>query len=67
MKRIKHEKKTLIIDAITEVLDLNKLQDRDLLSTVLYRCLDMYYREHGEEGFENVLRMWDDISRLSPK
>jgi len=56
-------KKDLIIDSISDVLDLEKLQEKDMLSVTLYRCLDMYYSETGEEGLENILRMWDDISR----
>jgi hypothetical protein len=67
MKHLKHDKKTLIMDAVTGVVDLDKLQDSKILSTVLYRCLHLYYRELGEEGLENVLRMWDDISKLSQK
>jgi len=61
----REEEKNLIIDSIREVLDIDKLQDRDMLSVALYRCLDLYYREHGEQGLEQLLRMWDDISKLS--
>ncbi|HOW82118.1 MAG TPA: hypothetical protein PK573_06120 [Spirochaetota bacterium] len=58
----KTKERALIIDSIRDVLDVDKLNDRDLLTVTLYRCLDLYYREHGEEGLERILRMWDDIS-----
>jgi hypothetical protein len=63
----KTENRALIMDSIRDVLDVDKLNDRDLLSVTLYRCLDLYFREHGEEGLETILRMWDDISRTASR
>ena len=62
----KSKNRALIMDTIRDVLDVDKLNDRDLLSVTLYRCLHLYYREHGEEGLERILRMWDDISHSEP-
>lgn len=63
----KIKNRALIIDSIRDVLNVDKLNDRELLSVSLYRCLDLYYREHGEEGLEKILRMWDDISHNTPR
>ncbi len=53
----------LLVDAVHQIVDLEKLEDEEVLRITLYRCMELYYKKNGEKGFETVLAMWDDISK----
>jgi len=61
----KWEQKDDILFSLDEFIKLDELSDDDnLLVVALYRLLDMFYQEEGEEGFDYIKEIWEQIKNL---
>ena len=55
--------KSEIMEAIDDMLDLDKLGGEDNLTGLsLFRLMEIFYREQGDEGFTHISRIWEYIA-----